>query len=368
MSSSIFRVKGAILRRFFAPAASLLLLGISASRCTPALKAEAPPDEPALNDTVGAIQGESIAVTGPMSVEAAGGQVKTVLRSGSNVHVKSGKARIDLIEGGQITICGPAHFSVLKADKTLTVALDTGTIHIRIDHEPAITVYTAQLKVQPVAIGDGPQDILVGFDTPGAMCVRTPRGAARLEQQLTGQSILVPQNGDVVISNGQIDKLLNGGGRCGCEMEISRGTAPSAPPGPPSPMEEISQMATSEEIRKRIYDAKPNPAPMPTEKPSASQEPIYQVIVPPLIYDAKARVQPEIDPRLIVLVRKARVRPTLIFQGRVEGDEVTTAALVPPAPAAANAKPPAPKPANPPSNSLVDRVKNYWRKLWSSSS
>jgi len=42
-----------------------------------------------------------------MSFEVVQGQAKTVLRSGSDVRVKSGAARIDLIEGGQISICGP---------------------------------------------------------------------------------------------------------------------------------------------------------------------------------------------------------------------------------------------------------------------
>ena len=41
--------------------------------------------------------------------------------------------------------------------------------------------------------------------------------------------------------------------------------------------------------------------------------------MPPLSYDAKAAVQrDDFDPKLILLVRRVRVRPTLIFQGRVE--------------------------------------------------
>jgi hypothetical protein len=88
--------------------------------------------------------------------------------------------------------------------------------------------------------------------------------------------------------------------------------------------------------------------------------------MPPLIYDANAKVQPEVDPKMIVLVRRVRVRPALIFQGRVEG---VAAAAVTPAPtpastpaAAANA----PKPAAPSSDTFVDRVRNFVRKLWPS--
>ncbi len=150
--------------------------------------AAARPDEPP-SDSVGVIDGEAIRVTGPMSVEVVRGQVRTVLRSGSDVRVKSGTARIDLVEGGQISICGPAHLSVLKSRGSLTIALDTGTIHVHIERDLALTVYTPQIQAQTVAIGNEPRDALVGFDTSGAMCIRANRGAVRVEQQLTGYKL-----------------------------------------------------------------------------------------------------------------------------------------------------------------------------------
>jgi hypothetical protein len=82
--------------------------------------------------------------------------------------------------------------------------------------------------------------------------------------------------------------------------------------------------------------------------------------MPPLVYDANAKVQPEIDPKMIIVVRRMRVRPTLIFQGRVEG--VAVAAVTP-----STAANPA-KPAAPGSASLTDRVRNFVRRLWSSGS
>jgi hypothetical protein len=315
--------------------------------------ARARPDEPG-TDFVGAIEGESIAVTGPIRVEAANGQVKTVLRSGSDVRVKSGTARIDLVEGGLISICGPAHLSVLKSGGSLTVALDSGTIHVHVEHQPALTVYTPQIQVQTVAIGDGPQDALVGFDTPGAMCVRANRGALRLEQQLTGQSILVPQAGDVLLANGQLDSLRSGSGHCSCEPQLAKA---------PAPAPEISRLATSEEVRRQSHEAKSGTPRVPLEKPAAKEEPIYQVFMPPLVYDLHAKAQPDFDPKMIVLVRRVRVRPTLIFHGRVEGQTVATVAPAPPPAAAASAT--ASKPPAPSSDSLLDRVRNFVRKLWS---
>ncbi len=291
-------------------------------------------DEPP-SDSIGVIDGEAISVTDPMSVEVVHGQTKTVLRSGSDVRVKSGAARIDLVEGGQISICGPAHLSLLKSGGSLTIALDTGTIHVHIEHDLPLTIYTPVIQAQTVAIGDGPRDALVGFDSSGAMCIRANLGAIRVEQQLTGQSVIVPQAGDIFLFNGQLEHLRTSAGHCVCDLEVAK----AAPP--PQPV--VSQ-------------------PTIAELPPSKDEPIYQVFMPPLIYDAKAKVQPEIDPSLLVLVRRVRVRPTLIFQGRVEG--VAVAAVTPtPAPtpaASANGA----KPAASASGSFVDRVRHFVRKLW----
>jgi hypothetical protein len=303
-------------------------------------------------------------------VDVANGQVRTMLRSGSDVRVKSGQARIDLVEGGNIVICGPAHFSVLKSAGALTVALDSGTIHAHIKREPALTVYTAQVQAVPVAIGDSPEDLLVGFDAAGALCVRAVSGAVRLEQQLTGQSVIVPQTGDVFIANGQLDALRPASGHCSCEFQIVKA---SPPPAPPLATPEVSVLAGNEDIRKKQAEAAPQPQPSSGQKLPATQEPIYQVFMPPLAYDSSAKVQPEFDPRFIVLVRRVRVRPTLIFHGRVEGDPVVVASsAAPPNTAGADLhlnQPGAPKPAGPIQNdSVLNRVRNFLHRLWTRNS
>ncbi len=319
------------------------------------------PDQP-VGDTVGIIEGEAISVTGPMSMDATRGQVRTMLRSGSDIRVKSGQARIDLVEGGQVTICGPAHLSVLKSGGALTMALESGTIHARIEREPVMTVYTAQIQARPVAIEDGPQDILVGFETQGAMCVRANRGAVRIEQQLTNSSVLVPQGGNVLLTNGQLDSLRNGGGHCSCDLEVARAfPAPSPVADAPVRVENAGKTAAAPEPA-----ASPAPAVAQAKKPSEKDETVYQVFMPPLRFDAHAKTQPEPDPRLIVLVRRVRVRPTLIYHGRVEGDAVATAVVTPPQPPAG--PPSAPKAAAPASDSVVDRVRTFFRRLWSRNS
>jgi hypothetical protein len=303
------------------------------------------PDEPP-NDAVGVIDGNSIAVQGPLKVEVAGEEVHTILLSGGDVRVKSGSARLDLSEGGQLFICGPAHFSVLKSGGALTVALESGTIHARIEGAPALTIYTPQIQARPVAIGGDAQDLLVGLDAAGAMCVRANSGAVRIEQQLTGQSVLLPQGANVQLLNGQIDSLQASGGRCSCELQAG--------------LPEISRLASGDEVRA----AKP-----PAEKAAAKEEPVYQVFMPPLAFHASAAVQPEPDPRLILLVRRVRVRPTLIFQGRVEGEAVASAAVAPPPATAPNAAAGAPQKSAPAAGySVVDRVRSLLQRIWPRSS
>jgi hypothetical protein len=324
------------------------------------------PDEPSF-DTVGAIDGEDILVSGSMKMEVDHGHVKSILRSGSDVQVKSGQATIKLVEGGTILICGPAHFSVLKSAESLTLALDFGVIHARIERQPTLTIYTAQIQATPVAIGDGAQDALVGFEAGGAICIRATSGAVRLEQQFTGQNVIVPQGGDVLVNNGQLDSLRTGAGHCLCESPVAR----SAPPVAPSP--EVSMLATNKEIEKRAAAAKQAESqPVPQTAP-APEEPIYQVFMPPLTYGANAKVQAEFDPKLILLVRRVRVRPTLIFQGRVEGDPVAvasdTAPQKPPSADSHSTQNITPKPAQPGSgDSMYGRVRSFIRRLWTRSS
>lgn len=324
------------------------------------------PDEPP-KEFVGIIEGDSIAVQGPMTVRVIDGQAKTILRSGSDVRVKSGRATIDLMEGGKIAVCGPAHFSVLKFGGALTVALDSGVIHTYVDGEPALTVYTALLQAKPISIGGAAQDTVFGLDSRGDLTVRAISGAVRIEHQLNAQSVVVPQNSDVLLINGQLTDLHPGGGHAACELGELKIQQP-----PP----QVSVPATAEEVRQRQRsdvksDVKPK-LPAPNQNTTAEEGPTYQVFLPPMRYDANQKVQPPPDPNLIVLVRRVRVRPTLIFQGKVEGEPlIAGSAPAPPLSAAA------PKQNNEqstqgklPTNNptVVNRVRTFFKKLWNSNS
>ena len=93
--------------------------------------------------------------------------------------------------------------------------------------------------------------------------------------------------------------------------------------------------------------------------------------MPPLSYDATAKVQPDnFDPQLILLVRRVHVRPTLIFQGRVEAAPVAAQAPAakpkqePPATASAKPNPPSSS-ASKTDDSLVGRVRAFFHRLFS---
>ena len=354
------RPEGATL--LFARVLTLAALGIFLFG-TRAAVADPLPQEPH-GEIVGTIEGQAIALKGPMSVQVVGNEVKTLLRSGVDIHVKLGRARINLAEGGTIAVCGPAHISMLKAGNALTIALDSGTIHAHVEGNLRLNVFTAQIIAKTVAIGDGPQDILAGFDTPGLMCVRANRGALRLEEQFGGQSVMVPQGGDVLLTNGQLQGMRSNSGLCACESFESAAGSPN-PIGP-----EISLLANTEDLKKNAAPRQPAPKaavnpPAPDLGKGPAVEPTYQIFMPPLRYDSTAKVQDEPDPKLIVLVRRVRVRPTLIFQSRVEGDPLPAASL---SAAKAKTEQPPGKTAPSASASVVDRVKTFLKSLWTPSS
>jgi hypothetical protein len=351
-------------RRLLQPA--FLLAGLCGLFLAAAMILAAAASDQRADDQVGVIDGDNLAINGPMSMESVAGQIKTILCSGSDVRVKGGQAKISLVEGGQISICGPAHLSLLKSGGTLTIALDNGVIHVRADREPALAIYTPQIQGNAVAVGDGPRDLLVGFESPSEMCIRTYRGALHVQQQLGDESIMIPQGGDVLLTNGQFQTLRNGEGHCHCELQIAK-TAPQPPiPSPPASSSASSGAPPADEAA-RVLSPPSNEAPAASiETPAPKDDRVYQVEMPPLVYDASKKVQTEPDPRIMLIVRRVRVRPTLIFQGRVEAAPEKPSVAPDSAPNAAPATPAnsSVKKAPAPTPSFSERVHSFFRSLW----
>ena len=251
---------------------------------------------------VGRLSGDDVSVQGAVSFETEGGRSTALLANGSDITVRAGRARIELTAGGEIAICGPAHLTLLESGGAITLALDYGQVRPQVDAQVALTVYTPMIVATPVAIGAGARDLILGLDRQGAMCALTARGAVRIEQQFSGQSVLLPQGGEINLTGGQLGTLRSVAGSCDCELLVTRNTAPRqievSVPVPAAP-------------------ARPRPAVPPP--PPRTEEPIYRVYMPPLTFDAASpEPPPDPDPANILMVREAKPLPELYFQGQVE--------------------------------------------------
>jgi hypothetical protein len=256
-------------------------------------------------ETIGRLSGDDVSIKGAATFDVENGSSSAVLASGSDVTIRSGKAKIMLIEGGEIDICGPAHLSLLKSGHAVTLALDYGRVHPTLNSAVSLTIYTPFFVATPVAIGQEPRDVTVGLDVQGEMCVLADRGAVRLEQQLSGQSMLVPQGGQASLTNGQLDPLTNAH-TCTCEIPVSSLPVQMGVPGHPP-----------------IASAPTAPAPQPAAP--VVPPPVYRVEVPPLTFDSTAPAPgPDPDPQTIVLVRESRVQPDAVFQGHVVATPVAS--------------------------------------------
>jgi hypothetical protein len=129
---------------------------------------------------------------------------------------------------------------------------------------------------------------------------------------------------------------------------------------PMTPATEVSQLASKQDIQKRISETKVPAQPTSVPQTTQPEEPIYQIFMPPLQYDAKKKVESEYDPNLVILVRRVRLRPTLIYQGRVEGDPAVAQRNLP-----AAVPMPHTAPQKPAEESTWNRVKTYFRRIWS---
>src|SRR4029077_9000417 len=189
---------------------------------TQARAAQATPGPSQSQVAIGRLFGDDVSVKGAISFETQNGRTTALLASGSDLTLRSGEAKIDLPEGGQIILCGPAHLSILKSGAALTIALDYGQVHLHIAASAPVTVYSPLLIITPVPIGTRETDVTVGLDQKGELCILALSGAMRIEEQLTGENLVVPQGGDVQIEGGELRTLRSGARTCSCELLVSQ--------------------------------------------------------------------------------------------------------------------------------------------------
>jgi hypothetical protein len=258
-------------------------------------------------ETVGRIEGDDLAIKGQVSLLREAGRSAAELVSGAEVTVRAGLARITMADGGEMDICGPAQFTVLKSGGSITLALSLGRVHVRLGSKPALVIYTALLVAEPLSVGGAPRDAVVGVEPDGSIGINAAHGAVRLEQQLTGQSLVVPQSSEVLLPGGQLDALREARGACRCEPVFAR-TAPPAP----TPVQVSAVALNAGDSAKAETAKKELPKP-------AVEEPKWTVVMPPLIFDAsKPPLALPPRPETILLVREVRVQPAAVYYGRVE--------------------------------------------------
>ncbi|MFZ0638489.1 MAG: hypothetical protein WA020_16145 [Candidatus Acidiferrales bacterium] len=333
--------------------ALLLCCGFLSARA----RAQAQPQPPATAATLGQVVGGDISVVGPSNPVPNSAIPAIEFSGGSTIVVHSGKARVEFVGGGELDVCGPAKFTVLSSGEALTVALSFGRVHARFDASRPIVVYTPLIVATPLAIGDRPRDATMGLTNTGAMCVLAASGALRLQNQLSGETVIVPQPSEVLVPSASFGTLPAAIGQCRCDFDDSsaKQATPLAPaatpvsnaaiapnrnaptPAPPSPKQPaiVTPATTPIPPRQEVAASQPqtpNPPPaannlparaaqspaLPAAQTTATQ-PILKITLPPIGYDAKsATVTAEpLSVATLMLAQEAVVEPEWVFHGTV---------------------------------------------------
>jgi hypothetical protein len=367
-------------RRSAAPSRRVgIFVCVLAAWCGLALAAQSPLP----TDAVGNIEGDDLVVQSAPNEAMVVQQGVAPLDSGASITVRSGQALVQLGDGGEIGVCGPAHFSVLRSGGAITLALDYGRVHPKLPPVTSVVIYTPLIAATPIAIGQEQRDLTVGLASDGAMCVTSSEGAVRVSQQLSDESVIVPEGGAIALADGALAPAGESA-TCSCEVRLAR-NAPPPPPYEAPPADDASAANQPAQFNAplRPVDSPPPAAPAPAASSDADQ-PIYQVFMPALTFNAEASQNqstpqsassPAPSPQMIVILRHARVQPGALFIGVVEAASLPApkspapSAPAPrpqPSPAAAPAPTPAPV-AAPPRPGMYQRVREYFRHWFGSS-
>ena len=320
---------------------------------------------------IGRVEGNDISVEGGATASASGNNGlpnvgngggepgSFAVSSGSVVTVHVGQARMTLTAGGQIDICGPAKFTVLESRGAITLALNFGRMHVQIPATTSLRIYTPTIIATPLDIGGAVRDVNVGLDLNDSLCVVSTGGAVRLEQQFSGEGLIVPQAGEFFLEGGNLVPVVGAPGSCECVAQLARVAPPPVAPArielsrpeiaqniPPVPIVapvvsqtlpavaplnvavaepaapryrvEIGELARANEmhpVAPASNFAPPSGPPEVTVSYTLMVQPLVVSVVPSPLRPA----EPAADTAL--LVRVARVEPEWEFSGRVAAPE-----------------------------------------------
>ena len=99
---------------------------------------------------IGRIEGDDLEVktTTPAGIET--DAAPTVVASGSDITLRGAHALLLLNAGGEISICGPARFKLIKSSGTVTLALDYGRVHSSLYTMDGFSIYTPTIVATPI--------------------------------------------------------------------------------------------------------------------------------------------------------------------------------------------------------------------------
>jgi hypothetical protein len=326
-------------KAFFAAALSAMVFAANAK----AQDADQPPP-----GTVARVEGPEVSVDSGTALLGTTPSIPSVyLTNGSIVTVHAGRARMLLLAGGQVDICGPAKLTLLYSAGAVTLALNFGRIHVQLPSTATLRIFTPTIIATPLEISGGTRDITAGLDLNDSLCVRATSGALRLEQQFTGEDLIVPQAGEFFLANGKLIPVAGAPGSCQCEaLHVQSAPPPQIPvmgisgrqnlaPTPEPPVTEasatpppafpIAQPNVQLRALELNNDAHPVTQPAKSEPPTppavptlATTMPDYKVIMPPLAFSPADPEAPDDSAGDVALiVRTVHVEPEWQFSGHV---------------------------------------------------
>lgn len=304
----------------------------------------------AAGSILGEIAGDDISVLGPSHIVNGNSSRAITFGESSAVIVHSGKARVEFVGGGELEVCGPAKFSVLASGEALTIALSFGRVHVKFDASRPITIYTPMIVATPMAIGDQPRHVTIGIMNSGAMCVLAARGAVQVQQQLSGETLVVPQPSEILLQGtASLGAARAASGSCRCDFDEPSAQTSAAPANIVA-QGQTSQKLSPSQPEPSSKNTGKTPLPMgadsatsqifapaqraiaktdqPTEEASprsaisslpATKKPATKIDLPPIGYDATSATTTAepLSVATLMLAKEARVEPVWIFHGTV---------------------------------------------------
>jgi hypothetical protein len=291
---------------------------------------------------VGTVEGNDVSVSsgGPGANAGQNNAAGVPVASGSIVTVHSGQARLMLTSGGEVDICGPAKLTLLRSGDAITLGLDFGRVRVQLPASTSLRIFTPTTIATPLDINGMPRDITVGLELDDSLCVRASGGALLLENQFSGEKLVVPQAGEFFLAQGKLVPVRRADATCECVMTDARAGAlspplpslgltapaqtssipdspsassPEADDAPAKPNVEFSTLAHPNEAHP--VSPRPNldaPTPLPDSMPT------YKIVMPPLTFSASSPAPPPAPALdMVLLIRSVEVDPEWEFKGHV---------------------------------------------------